>query len=889
MFKLLDRFAWILSIALWLSLSNYLYSFLWLDISWTVSLIVISIIIWVIFKFIFLSRSFIEQRVGFFRDALFNKNNIEKPETKVDRIDAELETKNQDLPETNEVEAEYNEVETEKHFDSTIDTIKEKTYKKEPSIISKFFSENLLAKLWGILVFLWVLFFLSLVYNAVWPVAKIIIWFALWFALFITWVWLDKRWLYNESKILIWVAILVNYLVILSWRYLLWNDWYLSEWVTFLFLILNTIFAVLASLIYRSQVLLIFSFVFAYLNPLLIWWSYENPYTLLWYTIIVSFWAFFLSYKQKSLTLLILSFLFWNLLIFIAPISDYTGYLTSIIALNIFNLMAVWSSISFKEKYKHILEWIFWGIFFLIATFPFISYAMNYVIPLESMYLNIFLLSGISSMLFFIISYILSKKATYLYSIWTIWGILTLSPLISTSFLASSYIWDDIYIKYSIIFIAIFAILNWLVPFINKSFINIENQKSTINLFIWSIFGAMFLWVNIYIFWEKYFPWLMEWIAFLWLAVIYFIQSLLFIKRYWVEQLNENENLKNIFYNFIWISISLFSISVVFIFSKYPEIISTLWLFEATLLFYFFSKTRKFKIYLISIVLFIIWILKLWLLIDVVESWDFSFLISFIIIFLSFVLNIKFLSPRKNSTEGPYEIIHWIGHILWIAILSSLLFIIIPSTGHGWFILWISIFIFLLSFIYSYFSSKFLKWFFILVTLLFVFLQISELNSILWMLGIDNLEYLKILQYTSTLIIIWSLFIWKKFNIDKWFNTILNIIVSVYLLIITSLYIYDIFSNTFAVTIYWGIISSLFLFYWISKDLIKYRTLWLYLVSLTAFKIFFYDIWFGIDDAIMRVLALIIIWVLFIFISTRYTKRFWNNMSGEFNLKNLKK
>ena len=455
--------------------------------------------------------------------------------------------------------------------------------------------------------------------------------------------------------------------------------------------------------------------------------------------------------------------------------------------------------------------------------------------------------------------------------------------------LASSEIWNDIYINYCILFITIFALLNWIVPFLNKSFINPENQKSIINLFIWSIFGAMFLWANIYIFWEKYFPWLIEWTAFLWLAIIYFAQAFLFIKKYWVEQLNKNENLKNIFYNFIWISISLFSIAIAFIFSKYPEVISTLWLFEATLLFYFFSRTRNFKIYLVSIILFIIWILKLWLLRWVVESWDFLFLISFIVIFLSFVLNIKFLNPRNDPVEGPYEIIHWIGHVLWIAILGSLLLIIIPSTWHGWSTLWISVFVFVLSFIYSYFSSNFLKIFFIFVLTSFVFLQIWELNSILWRLDKDNLEYLKILQYASTFIIIWSLFIWKKFNMNKIFNAPLYIIVSLYLLIITSLYIYDIFNNTFAVTIYWGLLSSFFLFYWIWKDLIKYRTIGLYLVNLTALKIFLYDIWFGIEDAIMRVLALIIIWVLFIIISTRYTKRFWNNMSGEFNIKNLKK
>jgi hypothetical protein len=49
------------------------------------------------------------------------------------------------------------------------------------------------------------------------------------------------------------------------------------------------------------------------------------------------------------------------------------------------------------------------------------------------------------------------------------------------------------------------------------------------------------------------------------------------------------------------------------------------------------------------------------------------------------------------------------------------------------------------------------------------------------------------------------------------------------------------------------------LFHGLSKNIIKLRTIGLYLVSLTALKIFLYDIWFGIDDAVSRVVALIVI------------------------------
>ncbi|MDP2396307.1 MAG: hypothetical protein Q8S84_02260 [bacterium] len=44
----------------------------------------------------------------------------------------------------------------------------------------------------------------------------------------------------------------------------------LSIGITFVFLIFNTVFAVLTSLIYKSRTLLLFSFIFAFINPLLI-------------------------------------------------------------------------------------------------------------------------------------------------------------------------------------------------------------------------------------------------------------------------------------------------------------------------------------------------------------------------------------------------------------------------------------------------------------------------------------------------------------------------------------------------------------------------------------------------------------------------------------------
>jgi len=61
--------------------------------------------------------------------------------------------------------------------------------------------------------------------------------------------------------------------------------------------------------------------------------------------------------------------------------------------------------------------------------------------------------------------------------------------------------------------------------------------------------------------------------------------------------MKSDTSLQNTFYTFIGISISLFSIAIAFVFSDYPEIISTTWLFEATILFFFYSKNSNKKIF----------------------------------------------------------------------------------------------------------------------------------------------------------------------------------------------------------------------------------------------------------------------------------------------------
>lgn len=978
MFKLLNRFAWIISIMIWLQFSFFIDRD-WPFGEWFIPFIIVLLII----KFWFLSWTFIKSRLEFFAKSI-SENYIKNPTTNLE-INQKREEKK---------------IEKENTYKAYAENTIEKQTKKEVSKPSKlsiaiknFFSENLLAKLGWILVFMWVLFFLSLIYTSIWAVWKLIIWFLVWFFIFLAWVWLDKKDLKNESKILLWIWILINYLVILSWRYLIWDSVdnnILTVWTTFLLLILNTIFAVVTSLVYKSRTLLLFSFLFAFINPLLVWWSSDNPYTLVWYSLIVAFGWLYLANKDKDILLAIWIFILSNILFLIAPISSDIHWITKLIWSAIISIMTV--LVVYKIDIKKLSFIFIWSYIFLILllwiwdnyikeTTSFISYMITillyfgiwiyyflktslysliyllispiliilwlsftgalFSIPLSLaiivliylfgfnfiqsklpnflkyiffiiLWVYIFFTNGLISMshlnlnlisfitvaiisfIFIFISYYLSTKKDleFLYSIWTIWWILTLSPILINKVSNNLYppissqitgVDPNIVLLLSIFAIIIFSLSNWILPFINKNLL--EKKSNLKNIIIWSITWILFIWYQLFSFWNEYFPWIILWFTFVWLAILYFIMWYAMLEKLWIENIKKEEKYKNIIYSYLAISISIFSLAIALIFSNYESVISLVWLFEATILFYFYNKTKETKIYFAAIILFLIWIIKLFFLINIVAAKDFIFLIPFSLIAISLVLNLKFIDFIKETKK---KIFHDILHILWIIALAILLVNIIPNTWNGWNILWIWIFLSVSSIIYSYFNSKILKIFFIIIFTLFLVLQIWEFDSIVWKLEYDKLNYLIVLQYITTILLAWSIIVWNKLNKQKSLNNKLNIIYWIYFIIITSIYIYNIFNSTFAVTIYWWVSSSIILFYGISKDIIKLRTIWLYLISLTTLKIFLYDIWYWLDDAISRVAALIILWVLFIIISTKYTKKYWNNITKEMSLKNLK-
>jgi hypothetical protein len=833
---------------------------------------------------------------------------------------------------------------------------------------------------------------MSLIWDQINSVSKIIIGFIIGFTTFFAGVILDKKGYTGESRILLGAWILINYLVILAWRYLIWDNYWEDTgtlWIgiTFLFLILNTIFAILTSLLYKSKTILIFAFIFAYLNPLLTWGNSATPYILIGYSMIVSVWALFIWIKQKSSTLIYAAFILWNILFLIAPFETEFGWIAKLISsailwatvilstykndsksiatifiLNyifiILQLITWWDNWVLSHNISFIMYMISILLFFWIWIWLFMIESLKSIIPLlllpiliilwlvfswnlilitsalaimvlaylfgfnfletklpvlfkyiffiilwlfifsinsflsfnsniENNFVS-FLIITIVSFVFMFTAYALSRKKglEYLYSIWTIWWILTLMPLslkIVLIFLEPTWTIGEQYIITTwIISIIPFALANWIIPFINNNLT--KKSKNLKNLIIWSILGMLYISSQLFQYGNEYFPWIALWFAFAGLAVAYFILGGGMLHKLEADETKQTLAPRNTILSYLFISISLLSLAIALVFSNNPEVISTIWLFEATILFYFFSKAEENKIFTAWIILFTIWIVKLFSLEHIVEKGDLIFLIPFSIIFISLMLNVKFLNKTKNLSV---RIIHDILHIIWIWVLGFLLVKIIPTTWYGWSTLWISIFVLIIWSIYAYFNSKILKTFFIIALSWAALSHLEWFNSIMWNIDNENLSYLRVLQYTSTAILASLIVSWNKFNKEILLWNIVKWIVAIYIFLIVSFYVYDIFNTTFAVTIFWWIISSILLFYGIAINKIKFRTTGLYILSIVLAKIFIYDIWYWLDDAITRVIALMVIWILLIIISLQYSKKYGNNLKWEFKLWNL--
>ena len=893
MFQLFNRFAWGLSICLGLIITVTLWG-RYLDF-WS---LIIGWIIAAIIKSMIFSDSYIKERVRFFADQLSIGNPVNKTSPSKETI-----TDTQDIQEeintvSDNSSIQQHDLEIEQEVFPQEDTYKKPAYAAaeesdhsdsalyqfNPSdAISRFFSENILAKLWGILVFLGVLFFLALIgpaiYNMIWPVGKIVIGFAIGFGCFAVGVWLDKRWLENEGRIVMGTAILINYLVILGWRYLLdgnaWADDLLSVWLTFMFLILNTLFAIATSLVYKSHTLLIFSFIFAYINPLIIGApNPTEPYTLLGYTMIVSLGALFMSYSRKDILLFVLSFILWSILILIASPHMESGnwWIAKLLCVNTLGVISLYVSTIFRKNYKLISEYLIGWSFFLIG--------LLWLLWIEETLTTLqFTLLSASSIWLMSFAYFFSGKWSYLYSLSSLATVMILSPAILVAGVES-------HTLASLITIGIFALLNIWAIFTRE---NLSQGKNLPNLTTWLIIGALFLSGMVYSFWNVYFPGMWQWFVYLGLAAIYTMVSFMVVQKVGVEVVKKDENFKNIFYMLSAIGVSLFSLAIVFVFANTPQVVSIIWLLEANILFFVFSKTREYKVVLWGLILFIIGCLRLVPFLENAAYGQYGMLVTFSVVLASLIYNISLLYPRIEHKDsafwGEISVIHNVFHIIalgTVTILIQSIFFKISNDTLWYICLYYTGVLVALSALYGYFSSISLK---VFLSALYILALISHV--ILFNAANFANEMNIVVSIIITILFAGVWYIYKTLNISKIQDTAIALSYMFYLFAITTLYVYYYFPTTFSVTLYWGVLGSVLLGYGISQDVMRMRTLGLYLISLTAGKIFFFDIWAGFDDAISRVVALMVVGMLMIAVSTMYTRKYGNTLNSEFNPSNL--
>jgi hypothetical protein len=739
---------------------------------------------------------------------------------------------------------------------------------KTENFFTNFFSENILAKIWGILIFLGVIFLLTLVWNVIPWVLKIILWFIIGLSTYYAWVKLDQKWLIQEWRILLGLAILINYAVILSGRYIIWETQIdttplFSTGISFVFLVFNTVFAVLTALYYKSTPLLIFSFIFAYLNPYMTGIQDTTPYILVWYSIIVSLWALYLSISRKNTWLLIMVFILWNLLIFWAP--NLSGnieawYIVKFISMIWLTLLSLLAAIKMEEQTKTFIELFFAWAFFLVWFFWLLGSPSEIAV-------SSYLLSIVASFIFMLVSYFQMHKWPYLFSIWSIWWALVL---------LSSLVWDkNELIIYSLVTVLAYFILNiyWALK------LKIQDNNALKNLVIGTISWILFIAFEIY----RYstineLPLVLLWIFYFILAFVYFWIAYFISHKMWFASIKENVLQQNLLYNFLWISISLVSLAIALIFSEYQYVIPLFWLFESSILLYFFKRIWDIKIFIAGLILMSLWIWELWW----SSLWtslqgSYLYLVTFGLVWISLTLNIIFTKEHENTF---LKLVHDLLQILALLILIILVSQIF-NTEYSLWVFWILMCGF--GFLYKKYWSYILQLAFVMIiSLWYIWHIVNVFEMIEYVIKFNH-----VLQYSVSFILLWAAYMFIKTPETLIRRSQLIAIASIYVFVITSMYVYQIFPNIFSITLYWWALAFMLISRWIWKDIIALRTLWLYLIMLMCVKIFFIDIPYSIDETVIKVVAFIAVWTMLMVISSMYSKKYGNKLKWEYQLSNI--
>lgn len=986
MVTIFDRIAWIVSLTL-----AILLAFLVSDtFSWWYSSGGENFVSWgwiwaigflAIIKWRFLSRSWIESSLQSNEVTPFvlPEKEIQSEKNISPNVDTIISynTISDTLPSIIQTNDETNQTQPEKTIPLK-NTVQEEPPK--PNWIVTFFSDRPLAKIGGILLFLGALFFLSLVWNGVGPVGKIVIGLIFGFVLYAIGVWMDKRWHLMESRTLLWVGIAINTLTILSGRWIIGDgtEKILSDSITLLFLLLNTLFAVVTGLLYTSRTFLVFSFVFAYLIPFLVRSETNSQNLMIFYTAIVSVAGYFLAYfldkrnrKDDAVWLSRIILIGSTVLMTLSGLSlDSTANLIvhtitflMLTSVGIFIFSRVWIDASnlpavIVSGYIMLTSALFGmgktdgiTLVYIAALVPLMFFTVTHIIVIGATTilsallfvplvfgLVTFSVLGVTSLVFillpilffygiagFFILGVLSVFFQYLFfiaiagflsvfsiflsfqpldidmleriilgasvivffltSLWTsIHHKLTYLPV--TALLASSILLALILISNSISSWAVFALflcIGFTFPLIQKD--DWDRTSSAV-----STIGYLVI-LNLFMIGELFYLGRGVWFtgsstSLITLGLIVFIlsigsliYSIALIQRLTHTTLSmiktRSPSEKNMIAGILALPLSLFSLAVAVTFSYSALIVSTVWILESTILAYFSGKTKNQYILVGSITLLAIGITRLIPFFDTVMPYDWLALVPISIIGVSLFLGVKWIPAREVLATGNlYDILHIFG----IVMVGFAFMEIIPHTIIWWSLLGMSIFLAVSTWFYVYVESKIISLWAVCISACYFLYHLIRLDS----LSFDFWPLL--LQLSALSIALVTTFYSVQRNV---LGRISVIIWCIFTLLITSLYVNEITHNVFTVTIYLTVVSTLFLLFGIQKDRPYLRTIGLYIGTIVLSKILLYDLWVGVDNLIVRVVALMVSGGVMIALSQLYGRRVNRSWNDEFSLSNF--
>lgn len=853
---------------------------------------------------------------------------------------------------------------------------------KKPNWLVVFFSDRPLAKIGGILLFLGALFFLSLIWTVIGAVGKIVIWLIFGLSLYGLWVWMDRKWQKIESRTLLGVGIAINTLTILSGRWIIDADSstsaILSDSITLIFLLLNTLLAVVTGLVYTSRTFLIFSFVFAYIIPFLVGSSSSSAVLMILYVALISFggYALFALLSKKGTSLddaawLIRTVLVWQSILFIV-----SGlWLDTSSELGVFLIMiflltgtSLWLLRKYPQKsslteYIILATYIILGsaligmggrdgtvLYYIIALVPLAVYTGFQIIALgATMMLSVLLLIPLVFGLFLFVVFGMGHIALILVPILVLYG--WLSVFFVSYF---SIFFRYIFFFFIALFLSVFSIAIDFAPLHVFS-----SERSIITLavlafFLLSLWSALrhriislavmstissaiilallllpswhFSWgvYGFFLMCALFFPFftsknttsfgpvsfvVYEVVIFLFLLGelfflgndIWFTDSssslitlglivfgisigalgyIFLLMRYvldidFASVSTRSLHEKNLLAALFAIPLSLFSLSIAIVFSENALVVATVWILESTILAYFAGRTKSAHILNGSLVLLIIGLLRIVPYFDTISPRDWYALVPLSIIALSLAIGVRSF-PREPGMF--WHFIYDIVHIVGISLVGWACIYIVPHSAFGWSILAMAIFIALSAWWYRSIQSFIISSWMLLISIVYFFYHMAR---------VESLE----LSLASVIVQLWALWIawyatWHR-GWSLWLQKIAFIFASIMVLVITSLYVNEITDNVFMVTIYLTFVSTCFILRWIQKDIPKLRTVGLYIGVFVLIKILFYDLWIGVDNLIVRVLALMISGGVMIWLSQlygRYVNRSW---SLEFSFDNF--